>query len=860
MLTPAPRRAGALAAPLLAALLALAGLLADAPAGEAGVDRWTSLGPEGGRSLALAFDPADPAVLYLAGEGGLWKSADAGGGWWRLAPDGGGPGSFVAVDPFDRRAVYSASFDGLERSLDGGVDWTVARAAPADFPYRGLAADPHVPGAVYVLSEPRGVLKSVDRGRTWEGFGNGLAGLAPFTSLAVDPTRPGALYVATARGVFASADGGGHWSAGGGGPAGAPVSGSLSAAATPGGEHGDAATLYAFVPAGAPPGLGGATLLRSTDGALSWVPVRQPAGDLAAVAFAAAPVDANRLYLLGDDGRLAASRDGGATWKLAGRLPLGFATLAADPRDPGAIYALTGAGGSYGGVFRSADGGATWRPVSRGLAATSIAALAAAPGALYALAADGTLSASGDFGATWTPLPVAVPGIALAADPVDARHLLLSTSAGGVGGLGGILASADGGVTWTSPPGAGPAGTTFLAFDPYRRGRALAGTSSGAAWASGDGGATWAPLAPFPAPPAPCPICSQSLADVAFSPADPQRLYALSGGTLYASADGGAAWTALPGAGGNLRAVVLDPSALESSDAPETLYAGGCAGLQKSVDGGATWESSGAGLPAIVAPPGGGAPLFCIDRLAIVPRHPSQPSRPATLYADAGGPLSRLYRTVDGGASWSLLADPAAGPGDALLTALAVDPADPARLYAATAGLGVLAGRFAGATPLRLGEPAGESGLPRFTLRAAWSAGSGASGGSGPAAPHALPPAAPVALAAPAAGWFSFFAGDGVELAAKLLDGSALDGHLWIFETALTSLACELTVEDRATGAVRTYLHPAGAPASTADTAALPALPAAALGLAASAAEGACELVEREVSIPVRRSRCVSIH
>src|SRR5206468_2834486 len=111
-----PRRAGASAALVLA--------LAGAREGEAGVDRWTLLGPAGGRSLALAFDPADPAVLYLAGDGGLWKSADAGGEWWRLSPHGGGDGSAVAVDPFDRRIVYSASFDGLERSLDGGVGWT----------------------------------------------------------------------------------------------------------------------------------------------------------------------------------------------------------------------------------------------------------------------------------------------------------------------------------------------------------------------------------------------------------------------------------------------------------------------------------------------------------------------------------------------------------------------------------------------------------------------------------------------------------------------------------------------------------------------------------------------------------------
>jgi hypothetical protein len=94
-----------------------------------------------------------------------------------------------------------------------------------------------------------------------------------------------------------------------------------------------------------------------------------------------------------------------------------------------------------------------------------------------------------------------------------------------------------------------------------------------------------------------------------------------------------------------------------------------------------------------------------------------------------------------------------------------------------------------------------------------------AAGGSGPAAPNPL---------GPSGGWFSFFAPENLEVAAKVLDGSVVDGHLWVFYTALTDVAFELTVLDGATGAVRSYLHPASPAASVADTAALPALPAAA--------------------------------
>lgn len=47
-------------AALLSALLWLAGL----PGAEAGVNEWTTNGPEGGTVLALAIDPQTPVTLY----------------------------------------------------------------------------------------------------------------------------------------------------------------------------------------------------------------------------------------------------------------------------------------------------------------------------------------------------------------------------------------------------------------------------------------------------------------------------------------------------------------------------------------------------------------------------------------------------------------------------------------------------------------------------------------------------------------------------------------------------------------------------------------------------------------------------
>ncbi len=67
-------------------------------------------------------------------------------------------------------------------------------------------------------------------------------------------------------------------------------------------------------------------------------------------------------------------------------------------------------------------------------------------------------------------------------------------------------------------------------------------------------------------------------------------------------------------------------------------------------------------------------------------------------------------------------------------------------------------------------------------------------------------------------GSFWFFTPANYELAVKVLDGRALNGHFWVFYGSLTDVEFDLTVTDTATGQVRTYHNPAGTMASRADT------------------------------------------
>jgi hypothetical protein len=71
-----------------------------------------------------------------------------------------------------------------------------------------------------------------------------------------------------------------------------------------------------------------------------------------------------------------------------------------------------------------------------------------------------------------------------------------------------------------------------------------------------------------------------------------------------------------------------------------------------------------------------------------------------------------------------------------------------------------------------------------------------------------------------ATGYFWFFSPDNVELAVKVVDGRALNGHWWLFYGGLSDVEYTLTLTDYATSKSRTYHNPQGTMASLGDTAA----------------------------------------
>src|SRR3989454_55095 len=202
---------------LLSALL----LFGSLHGAEAGVNVWTTNGPEGGSISALAVDPQTPTTLYAGTtSAGVFKSID-GGTHWRAVNAGLGATSVraLAIDPQTPTALYAAFWGGgVFKSTDGGANWSNISSGLID-PYgvrvsaiAAMAINPQTPTTLYAGTTP-GVFKSTDGGSSWSAANVGLSATSVL-ALAIDPQASITLYAGTSGGGgVKSSDGGGSWSA-----------------------------------------------------------------------------------------------------------------------------------------------------------------------------------------------------------------------------------------------------------------------------------------------------------------------------------------------------------------------------------------------------------------------------------------------------------------------------------------------------------------------------------------------------------------------------------------------------------------------------------------------------------------------
>jgi photosystem II stability/assembly factor-like uncharacterized protein len=354
-----------------------------------------------------------------------------------------------------------------------------------------------------------------------------------------------------------------------------------------------------------------------------------------------------------------------AAWTTNGPLGGSVYCLVPDPSHPATVYA-----GTAVGVFKSDDGGASWREASSGLPSFRVQTIAidpTAPSTLYAgtLTPDGVDSVgifkSTDGAASWTAINEGLIDPLTGVSPLDVWSLAIDPKNPGTILAGSrfseIFKSVDGGLTWQPKTFGGfqyLLETSAFQFDPTNSSRILAATNPLGLMRSTDGGENWSTYGGV----------SDPFFTIVTDPATPTTLYAgnTGGSGIFKSTDSGAHWSTinkgLPVTGGSLplvRGFALDPAH------PANLYAGTYGnGLYRSTDGGLNWSPASGAMRS--------------NYVAAITFGPSSTLLAGTLF-------SGVYRSTDNAGTWT---SSEAGLDNALVTALRADPAAPGTVYAST--------------------------------------------------------------------------------------------------------------------------------------------------------------------------------
>jgi photosystem II stability/assembly factor-like uncharacterized protein len=661
-------------------------------------------------------------VFSLASADFLWTNVGLGGGGGQFTP-----GSSPADTNF---MIVSCDMGGVYRSTNGGttwrmIDWHEMHSMAYSC---GPVFHPTNPTTVFAFgakgSNAATLMKSVDKGATW----NPLTVSPPWGSDAViamyvDNSDTNSIFAGTGSSVFFSTNGGISWNKC------ASVSGKALGsfatrsrkwfAATESGvfSSSDAGQTWTMKNSGLPAGnlksfTGGSIgadvcllycvsaansdVYRSKDMGETWQRSMGPGIDSASplLSVVCASNSGNVVYVNNEnDYAVFKSPDTGNSWKQVytpnasgGNVEMGWLSYESGPGWGGPLnlgFSINQGrpdllmGTNTGETILTRNGGVSWQQV-------------------YSRCVDGAPAK----GKRWTSIGLEVTTIwHYYIDPFDTnKHYICYTDIG-------CGRSEDGGATWYSAVKGSPWQNTFyeMAFDSSQQGTIYAAAtnqhdipywtqSDGPKYAGGvvksaDFGKTWTSVSTG-LPDASLKIPSRS---IIMDQSDKSLYVAMYGDGVYRSTDNGAVWakksTGL--ASGNNKHVcaikqhndktlfcLISARRIVSSGFPDA------GGLFKSTDKGETWSN-------ISLKVEGNNPLYYPTAFTV------HPTNPAIIYLAAintqGHAQGGLYRTADGGASWTRFSFPVKDEwGTTAGSGITLDPKDPAHMFFATESFGVL--------------------------------------------------------------------------------------------------------------------------------------------------------------------------
>ncbi|MEW6358681.1 MAG: hypothetical protein AB1696_20265 [Planctomycetota bacterium] len=351
--------------------------------------------------IRFLADPRDPDRIFVGGNSwwspGLYRSSDGGKRWTlctRYVEDVNmnrgwitfwGPSvKCISGSPINPDHIIFGTSGIVLRTTDSGETWKqfyTSEVSPGRWQGNGIEVtclreitiDPHDTKRIFCGYMDIGILLSEDAGASWRRVAANLPAQGDMGRVVCDPARPGVAWCCEGKPnlgkgtVGMTTDGGTTWEVVGSEKTGLPAAATLFLALDPASPV-EARTLYVVSCSNG--------VYKTMDGGKSWKAANNGLGsgkpDVADLVMD--PMNPKRLFaaISKPDGGIFCSDNGGASWRRVYE-PTDFFDvfdIAIDPKNPQTMFVACREGYDHkakrayqGGVFKSADGGRTWKRV-----------------------------------------------------------------------------------------------------------------------------------------------------------------------------------------------------------------------------------------------------------------------------------------------------------------------------------------------------------------------------------------------------------------------------------------------------------------------------------------------------------------
>ena len=608
----------------------------------------------------LLVDSRDSRIIYTSGHrgnfpGGFFRSTDGGESWKESKELKGESIHSMTQSPVNPDVLLLGTTRGVWSSKNSGADWQKISSTTMPVNIDSLAIDPRAEATIYAGTWWR-AYKSTDAGKNWRLIRDGMIDDSDVFAVTLDPRNPDHVIASACSGIYESQNGGEKWSKINGIPSQSRRTRDILQHPTiPG-------TVYAATTEG---------FWMTTNGGKTWALTTQR--NLEINSIAVHPDAPDRVFIGTNNYGVMVSNDGGRNFQPTN---INFSSrftymVTPDLQQPNRLYAATHNTATGGGFFFvSDDSGRTWQQ-GKGLDVNRVRAFAIkqdgdSPNTMF-LGTNIGIFRSTDRGNSWTQLaaakapvkPAVKPAVRKpAAKPVAkpaARKVVKKTAA----------------VVATRPPVAPMAPTAKLipainekvtVIETIPGGGIFAGTDQGL-YRSLDVTKGWEKLSFGEG-------VNSSVYAIHVSSARPDSVWvgtATSG--VLVSRDKGLTWNKAGGAVDNIpvSSITSDPKR------PDYIYVGTTQTFYLSRDNGKTWTRRGGNLS-----------LGNFTSILINPANTDEILISSAIDSDGG-----IFISTDAGNRWKRVDTNDMKLPSRRIWAMAFDPQDPSRIFAATHSSGV---------------------------------------------------------------------------------------------------------------------------------------------------------------------------